>query len=517
MSDDMKIVEFPKAEVPPEEIIRRQRVVAERLAGGAPGEWRLWVGMRAAELGIETTVLAAAVKEIIAQKEKAERERKADEERARRDAEKTAERKRRERAKSTEREFKLLTELPEREQDARLDSLARRLGEDPAAVREEFALATSSPAPESVELWPDAVETAALLEELIAQLKRFVVFKYDIDPPAAALWIAFAWIHDIAAIHSPILAVMAPDINCGKTTMLGALKYLTPRSFAGAELTGPWLFRRVDRDRPTLIIDEAGDLFHRKRDLQNIVNTSWIRGTMIPRVVQGVDRDFDPFCPKVIAFNGTALPHALASRCIVITLWRKLPSEKAELFPYADVPEFRELRRKLMRWSVNHAAALAEANPASPPDFDNRLAANWRLLFAIADHAGGAWPEQARKAALSRAPLELSEGGALLEALRRLRAQGGNKESIASAAIVQALAADKDGEWCEYKGRGPITQRQVAALLKNYGIFPRTIHPTGKADASPRGYFWADFDDAFARFLPADPHIRTQASRKKRK
>ena len=343
------------------------------------------------------------------------------------------------------------------------------------------------------------------------------MFKYDIDPPAAALWIAFAWIHDIVAIHSPILAVMAPDINCGKSTMLGALARLTPRPFTGVELTGPSLFRRVDRDHPTLLIDEAADLFHRKRDLQNIVNASWIRGTMIPRVVQGVDRDFDPFCPKVIAFNGTALPNALASRCIVITLWRKLPSEKAELFPFADVPEFLELRRKLTRWSADHATALADANPALPPDFDNRLAANWRLLFAIADHAGGAWPEQARKAAISRAPLEPSAGGALLEALRGLRAQGGNQESIASAAIVQALTADLDGEWCEYKGHGPITQRQVAALLKNYEIFPRTIHPTGKADASPRGYVWRDFDDAFARFLPPDPHIRTQAPRKKRK
>ena len=207
----------------------------------------------------------------------------------------------------------------------------------------------------------------------------------------------------------------------------------------------------------------------------------------------------------------------MASRCIVITLWRKLPSEKAELFPHADAPEFRELRRKAARWAADHATALAEAKPALPADFDNRLAANWRLLFAIADAAGGNWPERAWRAAISRTPLEPSAGGALLEALRGLRDQGGNRESIASAAVVQALTADLDSEWCEYQGHGPITQRQVAALLKNYSIFPRTIHPTGKASASPRGYTWQDFDDAFARFLSVDPHIRTQAPRKKRK
>ena len=213
---------------------------------------------------------------------------------------------------------------------------------------------------------------------------------------------------------------------------------------------------------------------------------------MISRVVNGVDRDFDPFCPKVIAYNGTALPNAMASRCIVITLWRKLPSEKAELFPHADVPEFRELRRKLTRWAADHATALAEANPALPPDFDNRLAANWRLLFAIADAAGGDWPERARKAAISREPPEPSAAGRLLEALRELRNQGGNKESITSAAVVAALTADKDSEWCDYKGRGPITQRQVAALLKNYRISPAHASDR-KADVSPRSYVWRDF------------------------
>ena len=43
MADDPKIVGFPQPEVPPEELIRRQRVEAERLAGLSPGEWRLWI------------------------------------------------------------------------------------------------------------------------------------------------------------------------------------------------------------------------------------------------------------------------------------------------------------------------------------------------------------------------------------------------------------------------------------------------------------------------------------------
>ena len=184
---------------------------------------------------------------------------------------------------------------------------------------------------------------------------------------------------------------------------------------------------------------------------------------------------------------------------------------EVEAFMFTDAPEFLELRRKLLRWSADHATTLAEAKPALPPGLGNRAAANWRLLLAIADHAAGDWSKRARSAAIqiSRKPQEMSIGLSLLEALRGLRAKGGNRESIASATIVQALIADKDSEWCEYKGRGSITQRQVAALLKNYRIFPRTIHPTGKADASPRGYAWRDFDDAFARFAARSAHPHT--------
>ena len=35
------------------------------------------------------------------------------------------------------------------------------------------------------------------------------------------------------------------------------------------------LYRTVDREHPTLIIDEADDLFYRKSDLRAIVNAGW--------------------------------------------------------------------------------------------------------------------------------------------------------------------------------------------------------------------------------------------------
>ena len=137
------------------------------------------------------------------------------------------------------------------------------------------------------------------------------------------------------------------------------------------------------------------------------------------------------------------------------------------------------------------------------------LSANWKLPLQIAQHAGGGWPEQARRSAiyLSRTPYEPSMGVQLLAALRAMFAK--NRTQITSEQVVEELLADPDSQWHEYRGRGPITKNQVAALLKDFEIRPVVVHPTKRADVSRHGYRAAQFEDAFARFLPPEPNIRT--------
>jgi hypothetical protein len=291
---------------------------------------------------------------------------------------------------------------------------------------------------------------------------------------------------------------------------------LVPKPFTSAELTGPTAFRAIDREHPTLVIDEADRLFERREDLAHIINASWTRGTSIPRTVNGEVHQFEVFCPKIIGLKGMNVPGTTASRFITVKLLPRLPGEAIEDFTYVDGPEFIEFRRKLMRWAADNAVALGEAKPEQPEGFHNRVAANWRLLFAIADRAGGEWSKPARQAAikLARRHAAPSQGRRLFAALQDIFA---NRVEIPSAELVQLLAADKDAEWCEYRGSAPITQRQLAALLKEYDIYPVVLHPTGRSDSSPRGYRRADFADVFARFLAPDPHIRTPDPKPKRK
>ena len=54
--------------------------------------------------------------------------------------------------------------------------------------------------------------------------------------------------------------------------LAGPWRLLVPKPFVSVEPTGPSVYRTVDREHPTLIIDEADDLFYRKTDLRAIVN-----------------------------------------------------------------------------------------------------------------------------------------------------------------------------------------------------------------------------------------------------
>jgi DNA primase len=57
-----------------------------------------------------------------------------------------------------------------------------------------------------VEPWPEAVGTPTLISSLGDRIKRHVVLSDD-EALTVALWIMFAWVHDAAAVHSPILLV----------------------------------------------------------------------------------------------------------------------------------------------------------------------------------------------------------------------------------------------------------------------------------------------------------------------
>ena len=502
-------VEAPPSETSPgitapdedAELIRKQHAEAVRLANLAPGEYLLYLDDTALRLKMPPARLKAAVEAIL--KDRKEIKRRAEVE-ARRQEERAAKSRAKaeaEKKKAKEREFKVVDSLPEAEQEVRLQEIARRLDEDPAVIAEEFA-STSTSSSAAIEPWPDEVKTVEILSELIKQTQRFVVMGDD-DAIVVSLWAMFSWIHGIA-IYSPILAIGSADIDSGKSTLVGVLERVTPRPRNATEITGPGAYRIVDREHPTLFLEEADSVFSRKSDLAHIINASWNCNAKIPRQVHGETHWFSPFCPKVVAGNRLSVPNvpaATVSRFIKIKLWPAKADEAHEPFQYADSAEFAELRRKLTRWASDNTATLAEAKPLMP-GFSNRLLANWKLLLAIADLAGGKWPKRAREAAY-KITKQNAEPSLMRRLLAAIYAAFQNRTEITSAELVKLLAADPELEWHEYKGRGPISPLQLAVLLRELGICSVPLHPNNPK-VMLNGYRKSLFTDVFARWLPAD-------------
>ncbi|MCZ6610128.1 MAG: DUF3631 domain-containing protein, partial [Alphaproteobacteria bacterium] len=141
---------------------------------------------------------------------------------------------------------------------------------------------------------------------------------------------------------------------------------------------------------------------------------------------------------------------------------------------------------------------LGYRDPDLPAALRGRTADNWRHLFAIAETAGGAWPERVKLAAEALTAKDAGQTAAvlLLEDMRGLFANG---DKIASQEVARILGAREDRPWSEWKSGKPITPRQLARLLEGFGIAPSTIRTSA---GTAKGYRAEQFADTFSRWLP---------------
>jgi hypothetical protein len=120
-----------------------------------------------------------------------------------------------------------------------------------------------------------------------------------------------------------------------------------------------------------------------------------------------------------------------------------------------------------------------------------RAADNWRPLFAIADTAGGKWPKRVRALA-TEAVSAMSEEtvGVMLLADIESILEKFHLGKIHSDDLVSHLGAMEDRPWAEWSKGKPITKRQLAILLKDFGVEPKQVWANG---LNKRGYLLADF------------------------
>jgi hypothetical protein len=318
------------------------------------------------------------------------------------------------------------------------------------------------------------------------------------------LWTLNTWVFESFDI-APYLSITSPTRRCGKTVLMTLLYWLCRRGKKSDSMSRPAIYRSVDTERPTLVLDEVGWVVDTKDERQGILCGGFERNGFV-EVCEGegasiTTRLFSTFCPKAFGLIGQ-LTATLTDRSIVIPMRRKTPSEKAERLRRRDSEAHAQLRRQCLRWANDNAAELSQVTPPALPALNDRAVDLWEPLLAIAERAAGEWPERARKAALGLsgegAAGEDSQGVELLGDAKKVF-DASKPAEIPTKVFIAALCVDEERPWGTYRKGEPITDRQLAKLLKPFGIVSTTVHPLGAPHA--KGYRRADFEDAWARYL----------------
>jgi putative DNA primase/helicase len=355
----------------------------------------------------------------------------------------------------------------------------------------------------AVEPAGEAVDGIALLDDIKKVFACYIVLPKGASE-ALALWVLHAWTMDAGDV-SPFLALVSPTKRCGKTNTLIVLYYLTPRSELASNISASALFRYIEEVQPTLLIDEADSFLKDNEEMRGILNSGHTKTAA--HVIRNVEvngehkpRRFSTWSPKAIA-TIQALADTLEDRAIVLQLQRKARTANVDRLRRRDNDEFALLRRQAARWAADNFSKLTDPEPDIPVALNDRAADNWRPLLAIADLAGGTWPRRAREAACLLSGEGQDSTSVNVELLADIRLAFREADVLRSADLVAKLVEDPERPWATWRHGKPLTQKQLAGVLRPFGIISETVSIPGLADA--KGYKRVRFEHAWEVYLPA--------------
>jgi len=365
-----------------------------------------------------------------------------------------------------------------------------------------------------------SVNLAGVLDSICEFMQRYVVFTSPPQPIVIALWIAHTWILD-SWDCTPYLHISSPEKRSGKTRLLDLLELLVKAVWRAISPSESVLYRKIENDQPTLLLDEVDTIFsgnkdERKEPLRALLNSGFERKAKVPRCVgQGSNyrvQEFAVFCAKAFAGIGK-LPDTISDRSIRIRLNRRSSEEKIERFRKRDAENAaRMICQRLARWAQQpgQGETLRGARPEIPTELDDRQGDICEPLLAIADAAGGDWPQRCREYLVTLCSTQTDEddspGVKLLSAIRDVFRTADFDRLSTQHLLEHLIAQESDAPWADWwerslkdgNTRGPAAK--LARLLKPFGIRARGIRlPDG---STPRGYLRHDFEEAWKRYCP---------------
>jgi hypothetical protein len=350
---------------------------------------------------------------------------------------------------------------------------------------------------------------AALLSEVRATLAKYVILPDNHAMVGVALWIAAT--HAVPAwTFATRLVIRAPEKRCGKSRLLQIVDGLSHAPLKSVNASPSAVYRSIAEapsDPPTLLLDEADTIFGAKaagdEDLRGLLNAGFERDNPALRYNAGIARveELGTFSMAALAGIG-AMPDTIEDRAVVIRMRRRAPGEKVA--PYRkrrDGEPLDKLRVRLNAWIRANMRDLGLATPPMP--VEDRAADLWEPLVAVADLAGGEWPDAARAAAVALtgerdANVQQSTQTRLLA---DCQTAFGDAEALPSVVLLERLKALEESPWATYGPNG-LTPMRLGALLREFDITSKNLRlETGQA----KGYTRSDFTDAWARYCTTEP------------
>jgi hypothetical protein len=335
---------------------------------------------------------------------------------------------------------------------------------------------------------------------LIRELETFFADRAHLPKGAALVLSYFAlntWTFKLFDTV-PYLLLESAVPGCGKSTVIRLLSAISCRSRKASSLSEAVMFRLIDAEAPTLLVDEAETIegrSDRAEALRAIAHEGYKQGGQVPRC-EGEDHEvrwFDVYCPKTFAAIG-GLTGALLDRCLVIHI-EKAPkaSVRRSTRHRALFRDGRHLVEPLEAYALQSSESLLRLYEAEPdcgywPTITDREAELWGPLLI---HARLAGPESEakllavvdkfseEKAEIKSADSKIAQTLALLDAI-----SNHPNATFTPGDLVPILAQSE--EWgrtlVEVKGRndGAVRVSQAAKV----GYFLRNFRLRGKKNGA---------------------------------
>lgn len=357
---------------------------------------------------------------------------------------------------------------------------------------------------------------AEVYDQVVNILSRYVIWKNPHQAKVVGLWIIGTYFASIFQWYG-YLWITSPARRCGKSLLLEMLSSLAFN--ATPVLVNPrpaYLYRTVDRDFPTVIIDELsrfkGDDGDDYSEVLALLNAGAKNGLMVSRMEKVKDsfeaRYYHAYCPKALA-GLTSLPDTLDDRTLRIDMTRKKKSEKTERLNLRKCgEELTRLRDDLYLVGLGYDKEVTEFYDEAeeldiPQELDDRLKDVLEPLFALASIIDTERGNLNVTSSLKAYALELAGARGvddhadlaqhIVRALLKLNLSPDDTKILTGKEALELFRQEPELDWCD-------TPKKAGRLLNRLG-FNSYPHRVGMKQVKGYKLRYQDLQDLKERYV----------------